>query len=72
MKEKDFDEETNLLNSQKVGDLLEPLVNEEKPQISSKNKLIESVNIISNNDNDNDINTDKNKLRFKTIDFNKY
>ena len=73
MKEKDFDdEETNLLNSQKVGDLLEPLVNEEKPQISSKNKLIESVNIISNNDNDNDINTDKNKLRFKTIDLNKY
>ena len=64
MKEKDINEETNLLNSQNVGDLLEPLVNEEKPKISSNKKFRESVNVISNNDTD--INNSQKPLRFKT------
>ena len=46
MKEKDdIDEETNPLKNEKINDLLEPLVNEEKPKIFSKRKLYESVNV---------------------------
>ena len=70
MKEKDINEETNLLNSQNVGDLLEPLVNEEKPKISSNKKFRESVNVISNNDID--INNSQKLLRFKTSNLIKF
>ena len=70
MKEKDINEETNLLNSQNVGDLLEPLVNEEKPKISSNKKFRESVNVISNNDID--INNSQKPLRFKTSNLIKF
>ena len=72
MKEKDINEETNLLNSQNVGDLLEPLVNEEKSKISSNKKFRESVNVISNNDNDIDINNSQKLLRFKTSNLIKF
>ena len=68
MKEKDdIDEETNPLKNEKINDLLEPLVNEEKPKIFSKRKLYESVNVNAFSKKfKND--SDKNQLRFDSIE----
>ncbi len=68
MKDKDdIDEETNPLKNEKINDLLEPLVNEEKPKIFSKRKLYESVNVNAFSKKfKND--SDKNQLRFDSIE----
>ena len=66
MKEKE--EETTPLKSSNINDLLEPLVEEKKPQSFQHKKLYESVNISSAKKYSSEVN----EFKFNSIDLNKF